>query len=192
MLPSRYHRLVYRQLHEDMGHLGYARVLELASERFFWPKMEKDIENYICNICSCVQDRRPVITMRAPAQSFKASEPFELNSLDFLHLERSSGGCEYILVLIDHFTHFAQAYPCFHKSSKTAAENLCNDFILRFGLPKGYIMTRGENSRIRCFIICSNLLAFQDHGPPPTIQWATDSVSILMTHNDRVSKVALE
>ena len=39
MLPSRLKPLVFKELHVDMGHLGYDRTLEITKERFFWPKM---------------------------------------------------------------------------------------------------------------------------------------------------------
>lgn len=62
---------------------------------------------------------------RAPMGSITSNSSMGVLCIDYLHLEASWGGCEYILVVVDHLTRFTQAYPTKNKSD--------SDFIPCFG-----------------------------------------------------------
>ena len=97
--------------------------------------MKKDIEDFIQHRCSCLKLKRHNLPTRNPLQPIVTTAPFEIVSIDILHLERSSGGYEYMLLIVDHFTRYCQAYPTRNKSSKTVAEKIYNEFIPPFGFP---------------------------------------------------------
>ncbi|PIK60831.1 hypothetical protein BSL78_02231 [Apostichopus japonicus] len=128
-----------------MGHLGAARVVQLARDRFYWPHLEADIEHYVTKVCRCLKQRQPNRNTKAPLVPIVTTAPFELVSIDFLHLERSKGGYEYILVISDHFTRFVQAYPTRNKSSttlqKSCSETMPSSLVSR----KEYSMTKAGN-----------------------------------------------
>lgn len=111
VLPEKYRDTVLKALHNEMGHQGAERTFSLVRDRFFWPQMQRELEHYVSSNCSCLKSKKPSRETRAPLTSIVTTQPFELVSVDFLHVDRCSGEYEYILVIIDHFTRFAQPMP---------------------------------------------------------------------------------
>ena len=136
VLPERFHHLVYVELHEKLGHLGVEKVVELAQQRFYWPKMAAHIKNYIQKKCRCIVNKRPNKSEKAPLVPIQATYPFQIVSIDYLHLDKCKGGYQYVMMVTDHFTRFCQMYATKTKGSKPAADKLFNEFVVQFGYPE--------------------------------------------------------
>ena len=134
-----------------MAHLGADRVYHLAKERVYWPNMEKDIKEFINTRCQCLSQKKPFHVLYTPLGTITSSAPMNLIAIDFLKVDKCSGGYEYILVIVDHFTRYTQAYATRNKSGKTAAEKLFNDFILRFGIPDRILHDQGGEFENKLF-----------------------------------------
>ena len=151
VLPKSYHSLIYKQLHQLMGHPSTERTFQLARQRVYWPRMRSNIDEFIHGKCRCIIQKKPNVKSFAPLQSVHSSSPMELVAIDFLHLEKSSAGHNYILLITDHFTRFSQAYATRNKSASVAAKKLFDDFILRFGLPWRIMHDQGGEFENRLF-----------------------------------------
>ncbi|KAF7690223.1 hypothetical protein HF521_012027 [Silurus meridionalis] len=58
-LPTKLRDMVLGSLHDDMGHLGIDRTLDLVRSRFFWPKMSQTVEERIKTCELCVRRKTP-------------------------------------------------------------------------------------------------------------------------------------
>ena len=130
--------------HNDVGHMGKDRVLDLLRERFFWPGMAKDTATHIERCKRCLRRKAPV-QQRAPLTSITTTQPMKMVCVDFLSLEASKGGIENILVITDHFSRYAQAYPTKNQTAKTTARVLYDNYIVHYGFPTRIHSDQGRN-----------------------------------------------
>lgn len=144
VLPRCYRRRVLQGVHDEMGHFGYERTLDLAKSRFYWSGMPLDIKRHIhrCKRCTLRKTAEP--KARAPLVSIRTSRPLELVCLDFLSLETSMGGIENILVITDHFTRHAQAFPTRDQTASTVAQTLWKRYIVHYGIPERLHSDQGK------------------------------------------------
>lgn len=135
VLPEELRSLVLTSLHDDMGHMGIDRTLDLVRSRFYWPKMASAVENKIKTCNRCVR-RKALPEKAAPLVNIKTSRPLELVCMDYLSLEPDRSNTKDILVITDHFTKYAVAIPTPNQKARTVAKTLWDHFIIHYGFPE--------------------------------------------------------
>uniref|UniRef100_A0A1A8F2I7 Gypsy retrotransposon integrase-like protein 1 n=2 Tax=Nothobranchius korthausae TaxID=1143690 RepID=A0A1A8F2I7_9TELE len=135
VLPEQLRDSVFKSLHDDMGHLGIERTLDLARTRFYWPRMAAEIENRVKTCNRCIR-RKTSPEKAAPLVNIKSTRPLELVCMDFLSIEPDRCGKKDVLVLTDHFTKYAIAVPTCNQKAPTVAKALWDNFIVHYGIPE--------------------------------------------------------
>ena len=109
VVPKAYTARALAGCHDDVGHQGRMRTLSLLRGRFFWLGMQEEATQFVVKCSGC--PRRKSVPQVAPLQPIYVSQPVELVHMDYLFLELSKGNIENVLVITDHFTRYALAYP---------------------------------------------------------------------------------
>lgn len=144
VLPEELRAIALQSLHNDMGHMGVERTVDLARARFYWPKMYMAIENMIKTCERCVR-RKTLPERAAPLMNIKTCRPLELVCMDFLSLEPDQSNTKDILVITDHFTKYAVAIPTPNQRARTVAKSLWENFIVHYGFPERLHSDQGRD-----------------------------------------------
>ena len=136
---------VLKHLHDDdQGHQGRDITLSLVRQLFYWPGLEADVQHKVKTCVCCIQ-QKTVPKPSAELVNISTTQPMELVCIDFLSLEGFKGGYENILVITDHFTRYAQAFPTKNQLAKTTARVLVDNFIVHYGFPACLHSDQGRN-----------------------------------------------
>ena len=143
VVPKAYRSRALAGRHDDVGHQGKMRTLSLLRERFFWPGMQTEAMQHVLKCTRCLRRKTP--SHVAPLQPIHVTQPLELVHMDYLFLEPSKGNIENVLVITDHFTRYALAYPSKTQTAQATARILWDNFICHYGFPEKFISDQGRN-----------------------------------------------
>ena len=128
------------------GHFAADKLFEQVRLRFWWPQMLSEIESFCKKCPQCGSRNRPITAPRASLGELSASKPLDIVALDILSsLPESPSGHKHLLVVVDHFSRWAEAFPLKSQEATEAASVLVREFVSRFGCPRRIHSDRGAN-----------------------------------------------
>lgn len=167
-LPEKCRFGVFQMLHGP-SHPGRQSSVKLVKSRYFWPKMTKDIHQWVKECSSCQQakvhrhTKSPVSVFSSPSAA--RFETLHMDIVGPLPSQLPPGQpfahpYRYLLTCIDRTTRWMEAVPLTEVTAKSVARALVNNWICRFGVPVYVITDRGPQFEADLFNELAGVVGF--------------------------------
>uniref|UniRef100_A0AC34F952 RNA-directed DNA polymerase n=2 Tax=Panagrolaimus sp. ES5 TaxID=591445 RepID=A0AC34F952_9BILA len=132
VVPREKRKLLWEEKHAGIfgGHFGIKKVKNLLKNKYYWVNMGNDVADWTkaCMQCFAHKSHR---RDRPPLHPFKTDLPMQIVGMDIAEMPISEKGYRYMLVIVDHFTKYASAFPLFSKSAEEVAKVFLEKWCLR-------------------------------------------------------------
>ncbi|KAI4905005.1 hypothetical protein NFI96_003630 [Prochilodus magdalenae] len=148
LVPQALREAVLRVVHGQVGvgHFGVAKTLRRLRQGFYWPGCSRDVELFVRCCTVCTAKKGPTERSHAPLQMLQSGAPMERVGVDVLGpFPETERGNKYVLVAMDYFTKWPEAYAVPDQSAVTTANCLVDHFFSRFGAPEELHSDQGRN-----------------------------------------------
>lgn len=155
---------VLQKLHDGIsgGHFGIKKTLEKVRERFYWLNCKEDVKDWCrkCRLCASVNGPRG--SRRAPMKQYNVGSPMERVAIDIAGpFPETEDGNKYILVAMDYFSKWVEAYAIPNQEAATVADVLVKEMFCRFGIPLELHSDQGRNFESSLFQNLCELLGIK-------------------------------
>ena len=170
IVPKLLHNQIIAASHSSItsAHVGVKKTVGKLKQNFYWYKMTYSVKLWISKCEFCGARKRPHKQAKFPLQEYKVGFPMDRVSTDILGpFPCSESNNKYILVVMDNFTKFVEAYAIPDQKAETVANKLVFEFFCRYGLPLDIHSDQGKNYQSGLFRqICRLLEVNQTRSSP--------------------------
>ena len=148
VVPKKLRAQLLSEFHDSLtggSHQSFDRVYQAIRQRFYWPRMYEDIHEYhkTCKDCQRASTHHP---KRPPLNPLPVAGLFERIQMDYLGpFRQSKCGKRWILLVIDSFSGWCEAFALPNADAITTAIVLYSEIFTRYGAPRYLLSDRGAN-----------------------------------------------
>lgn len=159
--PIKIREDILHSLHNNKtaAHLGITKTLEKVKSRFWWPGLKKDVHRW-CQYCPTCQKRNLRVGRRkATLQQDPVGSPMERIGIDIVSFrEKTDDGNTCVLVVVDYFTKWTEAFALPDHTALTVADILVTEVFTRLGVPRLLHSDQGGEFQSKLMTELYNLL----------------------------------
>lgn len=147
------------RLAHGQAHMGKGGMIHAINVQWYAPGITVTIEKVARTCQICQQNNRG----KTPAEYDhlpQPSMPFENLQIDFVHMPPVSG-FKYLLVIVDMFTRWVEAYATRRDDARTVVKTLFKEIVPRYGIPMGINSDRGTHFTGKIVQNLAEALGFQ-------------------------------
>ncbi|CAI5668788.1 unnamed protein product [Oreochromis niloticus] len=141
------------------GHFGVSKTLRRLRQGYYWGQQRRDVEDFCRSCDACSSHKGPQDQSRAQLQQQPAGAPMERVAVDVMGpFPRTDRGNRYVLVAMDYFTKWPEAYAIPDQEAETVADVLVEGMFSRFGTAETLHSDQGRNFESKVFAaMCERL-----------------------------------
>ena len=164
VVPVNQRQVAIDMCHRNARHQGQDRTLSLMKGQFWWPGMATALCLAVWNCGRCIQFEAKCQLPRI--QPILCTQPMELVHMDYVAMEVTVAAhkkpiVKNVLLVVDHFTRYVQAFVTNNHMAHTTARVLYNNFFSVFGFPQKLMSDQGTEFTGDVFAAMCKLLGIE-------------------------------
>jgi len=144
--PGGTRELLIREVHGGSlaGHFGEKKTLMMLTEHYYWPGMEKDVQDVLRRCAACQMAKSHLLPQGLYNPLPVPNQPWVDVSMDFiLGQPRTQKNKDSIFVVVDRFSKMAHFIPCNRTNDITHIVELYFRGVMRLhGIPRSIVSNR--------------------------------------------------
>ena len=124
VIPVLKRREFIREFHDSLfaGHMGVTRTVYRLLDRVYWPGLRGDVQTYIKSCTVCITRKSPC-PRKIPMGHVEVGHRWDRVAMDLLDMSVTTArGNRYVLVIVDCFTRWTEAFPLPDKTAQSVAD----------------------------------------------------------------------
>ncbi len=195
--PSMLHAEIIANSHGKFttGHGGINNTKERVLTEFFWPNVDKDVEEFVkaCPNCQLADKSKESTRKHGPLGTTPSSDsPLEIMHCDLFGPLRTDEGKSHILVMTDPFSKYTRFAAISNRKPETVAEAIMEHWVSDFGTPNICISDAAPDFCSKLSQEMWNLLGVDKRKTTPRHPQCNASAEIRNKHIIKYLKTMLE